>query len=60
MIIYEQFILKLIFQTSLFIKKTNAKNYSLIIFYFLLLLFSLYLQTELFEKKTIYGYILYM
>jgi len=49
-----------LFQFSLFILK-NVKNYSLIIFYFFLLLFSLDIQTEIIcEKKNIYGHILYI
>jgi len=40
-----------------FIKKKTAKNYSLIIFYFFLSLFSLYIQTEIICEKKIYGHV---
>jgi len=58
MITYEQFIFVIL--NFIFYKKT-AKNYSLIIFYFFLSLFSPYIQTEIiYEKKNIYGYIFYI
>jgi len=43
-----------------FYKKNNVQNYSLVIFYFFLSLFSCIYKRKLFEKKNIYGYILYL
>jgi len=53
----------LVFQTLFFIKKTMLKIVSLNMFYFLflLLLFSLYIQTEIIcEKKNTYKHISYV